>query len=94
LGDDEEICFLCAKEKSSDSIANEAEQEDWTVDITEEDPLPPEDLEISLEELEEQEREQDEDEDDINQVDDFEYVDPDDYDFDDDDLDDEDEGQK
>jgi len=92
MNPDEEICFMCLKEKADrdemeekdwDELEKEAEAEDV---IIEEEPL-----DIPLDELaEEEEALEEEDEEFHSEPDDFEYVDPDDEEFDDLDDDDDD----
>ena len=95
MNPDEEICFMCLKEKSD---RDEAEEKDWDElekeAETEEPLIEEEPLDIPLDELAEEEEALEEEEEFGNEPDDFEYVDPDDEEFDDldeDDDDDEDE---
>ncbi|MDR1138875.1 MAG: hypothetical protein LBK70_03250 [Clostridiales bacterium] len=71
IAEDEEFCFLCAKDKA-DKIATRDVREAWNPDVDEQELLDDDDnIEISLEELEEKEEL---DEQGIVEHDDFEYV--------------------
>ena len=80
MADDEEICFVCQKEKDEREAATK-EEDNWDY-VEEELPEEPgsEEMEIlSLTELEEEEAEEEE-ESQYKEPDDFDYdVDPDDY---------------
>lgn len=88
LEDDEDVCFMCAKEREEKAAQSE-EREDFS-----EEDLPAQDEDedldiIPLSELEDEESAQDEDEDDeyegSKEPDDFDYdVDPDDFEDDED----------
>jgi len=88
MSPDEDMCFLCVKEKAYSDPHDSAE--DWDNYVDEEPPEVVEDpIEISLSELEEQENEEEEDfEEDPIDEDDFDESLLDDGDDDDDDDDD------
>ena len=83
IGEDEEMCFVCQKEKDAKEQAEESEEDNWTY-VEEEEEIPPEEMEISLELTAEEEDEEEEDElfdeNAYKEVDDFNYdVDPKDF---------------
>jgi len=84
MNPDEEICFMCVKEKADRARPDE---EDWDIGSDAENAgdaiIDDEPLEIPLDELGEEEEELADDEEIESEPDDFEYVDPDDEEFDD-----------
>ena len=78
ISDDEEMCVVCQKEKAAKEQADESDEVDnWTY-VEEDEELPPEEMEISLELTAEEEAE--EEEDDI--YDENAYKEPDDFNYD------------
>ena len=96
IGEDEEICFVCQKEKEAKEHVDDTDEVDnWTY-VEEEEEIPPEEMEISLELTAEEEAEEEEDdvydENAYKEVDDFNYdVDPSDFEDYDEEEDEEDE---
>jgi len=74
IAEDEDICFLCAKEKNDKSISRES-MDNWEEDLDDEDTIDNNLDDLSLTELEEKEDLMDED--DKDSQDDFEYIDAD-----------------
>lgn len=99
IGEDEEVCFMCRKEREAKEHAEETSEDDWNY-VEEEEELPPEEMEISLELTAESEQEEEEDEvydeNAYKEVDDFNYdVDPSDFeDYDEEEDDDDDDEEK
>ncbi len=100
INDDEDMCPVCLKEKAAKDQSDEIDDEDsWTY-VEEEEELPPEEMEISLELTAEEEEEEEEDdiydENAYKEPDDFNYdVDPRDFeDYDEDDEKDDEDGDE
>lgn len=95
IADDEDMCVVCQKERVVKEQPEESEDDDWTY-VEEDEEIPPEEMEISLELTAEEEGEEEEDEiydeNAYKEVDDFNYdVDPSDFEDYDEEEDDEEE---
>ncbi len=97
IGEDEDMCFVCQKEKEAKENTEEPEEDNWTY-VEEEETLPPEEMEISLELTAEEEDKEEDDEfanSEYKEVDDFNYdVDPNDFEEEDDEDDEDDEDEE